>query len=76
MSRNRPRAADLPSSTVALIRERNTLDLELYDHARKGFERDLAAVDDLEDELDLLRLAARCGGRAGGAGGAQERTNR
>ena len=57
--RDRPRTADLLTSTVELIRERNALDLELCEHARQRFERDLAAVANLDAELELLRLAAR-----------------
>ncbi len=59
VSPDRPRVEELPSSTVDLIRERNSLDVELYDHARLRFERDLSLVPDLEEELDLLRLASR-----------------
>jgi len=44
---------------VELIRERNALDIELCEHARRKFERALAAVADLDEELELLRLAAR-----------------
>lgn len=59
VGRNRPHVGDLPAETVALIRERNALDLELYEHARRRLERDLATVDDLEEELAVLRLAGR-----------------
>ena len=53
-ARRRPAPA-----TIELIRERNALDLALYEHARARFERDLGVVDDLDDELDVLRLAGR-----------------
>lgn len=55
----RPRVEELSGSTVELILERNSLDVELYQHAQHRFERDLAAVVDLDDELELLRLASR-----------------
>lgn|GEM_PF-729476 len=55
----RPALGDLPPSTVELIRDRNALDVELYEHARIRFGADLAAAGDLSDELDLLRRAGR-----------------
>ncbi len=55
----RPALGDLPPSTIELIRERNALDVELYEHARIRFETDLAAARDLGDELELLRRAGR-----------------
>jgi len=63
VGRDRPRAADLPDATVELIRKHNALDLALYEHARGRVARDLAAVPDLDDELELLRLAARWRGQ-------------
>jgi glycosyltransferase involved in cell wall biosynthesis len=59
VGRNRPATAELSAATLELIRERNALDIALYDYARQKFERDLAAVADLDDELELLRLASR-----------------
>jgi glycosyltransferase involved in cell wall biosynthesis len=53
----RPRDAGLPADTVALIRERNALDAELYEHARRRVDRELAEVPDLAEQLDALRLA-------------------
>jgi hypothetical protein len=65
VSRDRPGTADLPTSTMELIRERNALDIELCEHARRRFERELAAVANLDQELELLRLAARWRGTTG-----------
>ena len=59
VSQDRPDVATLSTVTLELIRGRNALDLELYDHARAKFERDLAAVPNLDAELELLRLAGR-----------------
>jgi hypothetical protein len=53
---NRPAKSDLPSSTVDLIRERNALDLELYDYCREQFKNRVRELD-LARELRLLNLA-------------------
>jgi glycosyltransferase involved in cell wall biosynthesis len=67
VGRDRPRLEDLAPSTVELIREHNALDVELYEHARRRVERDLASVPDLSDELATLRLAARWWAPASGS---------
>jgi hypothetical protein len=53
---NRPAKSDLPSSTVDLIRDRNALDLELYDYCREQFEERVSALN-LSRDLQLLSLA-------------------
>lgn len=40
---------------LAAIREHNRLDLELYDHARRRLERDLAGLDRLDARLERYR---------------------
>ena len=40
---DRPRAEDLPSSTIQLIQECNALDMELYEYARGRLQRDRSA---------------------------------
>jgi glycosyltransferase involved in cell wall biosynthesis len=55
----RPRVEDLPPETVELIREHNALDIQLYEYARRRFERDLAGLEGLDEELEVLRLAGR-----------------
>jgi glycosyltransferase involved in cell wall biosynthesis len=56
---DRPRATDLPDETIAIIREANALDLQLYEAAQARVARDLAAVPNLDAELETLRLAGR-----------------
>lgn len=53
---SRPAKSDLSSSTLDLIRDRNALDLELYDHCREQFEERMRALD-LSRDLQLLSLA-------------------
>lgn len=55
----RPSVAELPPGTVEVIRERNRLDVALYEYARARLERDLAALPDLGERLETLRLAGR-----------------
>jgi glycosyltransferase involved in cell wall biosynthesis len=53
---------ELPESVVAMIRDRNALDLVLYRRARERFDADLAAAGDLTAELERQRLAGRWSG--------------
>ena len=55
----RPRAAELPGSTIALIREHNARDVVLYEAARARVARDLARLPDPAGQLETVRLAAR-----------------
>jgi hypothetical protein len=55
----------IPPRTVALIEERNSLDLELYDVARREFDRLAADLQGLQTELVRFRRWNACYGFAG-----------
>jgi len=66
MSANVARRATQPAeSDLALIEERNSLDMALYDEACGAFERRIAAEAGFAEELEQLRRANRRYGRWG-----------
>ncbi len=50
VSHSRPRGDDIPAGTCRLIKKQNALDYELYEYARKRFERDVTSIDTMELE--------------------------
>lgn len=52
----RPRHKSLNDEIVQIIRENDYLDIELYEFAKKEFERHLADYDDLNRHVRILRL--------------------
>jgi hypothetical protein len=58
---NRARRRDtIDQQTFDLLARYNELDLELYEHARKRFERDLAAIENFPAKLARYRQRNRC----------------
>jgi len=55
-TREKPHRHDIPESTIALIREYNKYDVELYDLAKELFDKQLTALEtsgvDLQKEVD------------------------
>ncbi len=56
VTRSRPTKEDIEDETHHLIESKNQLDLELYEYGVSLFEEKLEMVDDLEEELSLLRF--------------------
>lgn len=56
---NRSRRANVEQQTLDCIRGYNELDLELYEHAKSRFERDLAAIPGLSHQLARYRRRNR-----------------
>lgn len=54
---SRPRVADLPQSTIDVVKERNWADILMYEHAMRLFKARISAENDaFTRELDKLRL--------------------
>ncbi|MGA9722776.1 MAG: sulfotransferase family 2 domain-containing protein [Candidatus Binatus sp.] len=65
INRRRVPLNQIPSRTVALIEEKNSLDLELYDVARRDFDRLVARFPGLPGDLARFRRWNACYGLAG-----------